>query len=169
MPILDPVSFSAVSAETNRDSLVFSALSSELQRSMDSLRIEGQPAPFLIDYRFMRNRNYNMEVRNGVIVRDHVAPWFQRFNAEVLVGDYHRNNSTNSSYSSFTTSIPEALDYNNLRRTAWMVTDRAYKRAIADMEGKTQQRNKVTLPADEAALSDLLAAKPTTFKIQIWF
>ncbi len=163
MPILDPVSFSAVSAETNRDSLVFSALSSELQRSMDSLRIEGQPAPFLIDYRFMRNRNYNMEVRNGVIVRDHVAPWFQRFNAEVLVGDYHRNNSTNSSYSSFTTSIPEALDYNNLRRTAWMVTDRAYKRAIADMEGKTQQRNKVTLPADEAALPDLLAAKPTTF------
>lgn len=163
MPILDPVSFSAVSAETNRDSLVFSALSSELQRSMDSLRIEGQPAPFLIDYRFMRNRNYNMEVRNGVTVRDHVAPWFQRFNAEVLVGDYHRNNSTNSSYSSFTTSIPEALDYNNLRRTAWMVTDRAYKRAIADMEGKTQQRNKVTLPADEAALPDLLAAKPTTF------
>ena len=162
MPILDPVSFSAVSAETNRDSLVFSALSSELQRSMDSLRIEGQPAPFLIDYRFMRNRNYNMEVRNGVTVRDHVAPWFQRFNAEVLVGDYHRNNSTNSSYSSFTTSIPEALDYNNLRRTAWMVTDRAYKRAIADMEGKTQQRNKVTLPADEAALPDLLAAKPTT-------
>ena len=163
MPILNPVSFCDASAETNRDSLVFSALSSELQRSMDSLRIEGQPAPFLIDYRFMRNRNFNMEVRHGVTVRDHVAPWFQRFNAEVLVGDYHRNNSTNSSFSNFTTSIPEALDYNNLRRTAWMVTDGAYKRAITAMEGKTQQRNKVTLPADEAALPDLLAAKPTTY------
>ena len=138
---------------------VFVALSAELQRSMDSLRIEGQPAPFLIDYRLQRSRRLNLTARLGAMVEDDLTPWLQRFEAEVLVGNHHRNNSANRTFGGISSAIPMAADYDNLRRAAWFATDAAYKSAITVMESMTRQREKVTLPADEAALPDLLPAK----------
>ena len=61
MPVLEAPDFttqpSALSPQPSaEDAVIFAALSDELQRSMDSLRIEGQPAPFIIDYRLQHSR-----------------------------------------------------------------------------------------------------------------
>ena len=58
---------------------------------MDSLRIEGQPAPFIIDYFFLRDRNYSLEACLGEIMSDNLTPWRQRFRANVTLGDYHHS------------------------------------------------------------------------------
>ena len=143
-------------------SLIFSALSAELQRSMDSLRIEGQPAPFLIDYRLLRTRNFFITASDGELVRYNLQPWSQSLAAEVILGDYHRSSLRQPEPSLRGSSIPMALDFDNLRRAAWFATDASYKQAIATFEAKKQQLGKVTLPADEEALDEFLPAQPVT-------
>ncbi|MBO4801497.1 MAG: hypothetical protein J5545_06470 [Bacteroidaceae bacterium] len=162
MPILSPVAFNADGVESNRDSIVFRALSDELRRSMDSLRIEGQPAPFIIDYRLQRSRRFSLSASFGEITTCPPSSWSQKFDAEVILGDY-QHSSLRAPESGFRgTSIPSAADYNNLRRQAWLATDVYYKQAIANLENKRQQMKKVQLPADEAALHDLIPAQPVT-------
>ena len=143
-------------------SLIFSALSDELQRSMDSLRIEGQPAPFLIDYRLQRERDLTITASDGEQVQFVNQPWRQNFVAEVILGDYHRSSLSHPEPGLRGTSIPMSLDYDNLRRSAWFATDARYKQAIATYEAKQQQLKKVTLPKDEEALDDFFPTQPVT-------
>ena len=141
---------------------VFAPLQDELRRSMDSLRIEGLPAPFIIDYRLQRSRKFNLTASFGEITTCPPSPWSQKFDAEVILGDY-QHSSLRAPESGFRgTSIPLAADYNNLRRQAWLATDVYYKQAIANLENKRQQMKKVQLPADEAALHDFIPAQPVT-------
>ena len=162
MPVLPPVAFNADGVESNRDSIVFRALSDELRRSMDSLRIEGQPAPFIIDYRLQRSRRFNLSASFGEITSCPPSPWWQKFDAEVILGDYQHSSLRAPESGMRGTSIPLAADYNNLRRQAWLATDVYYKQAIANLENKRQQMKKVQLPADEAALHDFIPAQPVT-------
>ena len=141
---------------------VFSALSAELQRSMDSLRIEGQPAPFLIDYRLKRLRNLSVAASDGELVQYDLQPWSQTFEAEVILGDHHRSSQQQPEPRLRGTGFPMALDYDNLRRIAWLTTDASYKQAIANYEAKQQQLKKLTLPKDEEALDDFFPAQPVT-------
>ncbi len=141
---------------------VFYPLQAELQRSMDSLRIEGQPAPFLIDYRLKRLRNLSVAASDGELVQFDLQPWGQTFEAEVILGDYHRSSQQQPEPRLRGTGFPIALDYDNLRRIAWLTTDASYKQAIANYEAKQQQLKKLTLPKDEEALDDFFPAQPVT-------
>ena len=160
MPVLKAPRF--VNSSDSAPSLVFSALSDELRRNMDSLRIEGQPAPFIIDYRLQRSRSLNLEATLGELTTKEITPWGQRFDAEVTLGDYHLSSLSDGEPNLRGVNIPFALDYNNLRRQAWMATDARYKQAIARLESKRQALKKTTLPADEARLDDLIPAQPAT-------
>ena len=141
---------------------IFAALQDELQRSMDSLRIEGQPAPFIIDYRLQRTREFDLTASFGEITSKQVSPWAQKFDAEVILGDYQHSSLREPESGMRGVGIPLAADYNNLRRQAWFASDARYKQAIASLENKRQQMKKVQLPADEAALDDLIPAQPVT-------
>ena len=133
-----------------------------MQRSMDSLRIDGQPAPFIIDYRLHRSRSLNITATLGEVCQKDLRPWGQQFDAEVILGDYHHTSQSEGEPDINGVSIPMALDYNNLRRQAWLATDARYKQALARYENKMQTLKKTTLPADEAALDDLIPAQPAT-------
>ena len=167
MPVLEAPDFttqaSALSPQPSaEDSVIFAALSDELQRSMDSLRIEGQPAPFIIDYRLQRSREFDLTSSFGEITTMQVSPWAQKFDAEVILGDYKHSSLREPESGMRGVGIPMAADYNNLRRQAWFASDARYKQAIASLENKRQQLKKVQLPADEAALDDLIPAQPVT-------
>lgn len=167
MPVLEAPHFitqpSALSPlHAAEDSVIFAALSDELQRSMDSLRIEGQPAPFIIDYRLQRSREFDLTSSFGEITTMQVSPWTQKFDAEVILGDYKHSSLREPESGMRGVGIPMAADYNNLRRQAWFASDARYKQAIASLENKRQQLKKVQLPADEAALDDLIPAQPVT-------
>ncbi|MBR4532935.1 MAG: hypothetical protein IKO85_00065 [Bacteroidaceae bacterium] len=143
-------------------SLVFQALSDELRRSMDSLRIEGLPTPFLIDYRLQRSRSLDIMAVRGEVIRKMETPWGQNLNCEVILGNHHRSSLRTPEPTSRGSSIPLALNYDNLRRAAWFATDANYKAALGTLEAKQQQQKKLTLPADEEALDDFFPAQPAT-------
>ena len=144
------------------EGLVFRPLQDELRRSMDSLRIDGQPAPFIIDYRLQRSRSLKLTAILGETITKELQPWGQKFDAEVIVGDYHHTSLNEAESNLRGSNIPMAVDYDNLRRQAWLATDLRYKQAIARLESKQQALKKVTLPADEARLDDLIPAQPAT-------
>ena len=167
MPILPAPAFSglasspsAITSATARDSIVFAALSDELHRSLDSLRFKGQQAPFIIDYRLKRSHEYYVKAIDGQLVNNTHTPWNYRCESEVILGDYHRSsqNTPEPTYSG--NSIPAAIDYDNIRRAAWFITDANYKRALGSFDNKRQILQKATLPQDETALDDLIPAKP---------
>lgn len=142
------------------EDVVFRALSDEMQRSMDSLRAEGQPAPFLIDYRLQRQRQVKITASRGELTVLDCWPWTQDFDAQVVLGDHHCSSLRNAEPNMEGPGIPMALDYDNLRRQAWLATDARYKQAISDLENKKRDLKKVTRPKDEEALDEFFAAKP---------
>jgi len=162
MPVLAPPSMSRQASSQDESELIFSALSDELKRSMDSLRMDGQPAPFLIDYRLQRSRKFEVTASFGEVTGQTCSPWGQKFDAEVILGDYKHSSLREPESGMRGVGIPLAADYDNLRRQAWFASDARYKQAIASLENKRQQLKKVQLPADEAALDDLIPAQPVT-------
>ena len=142
--------------------VIFAALSDELQRSMDSLQIAGQPAPFIIDYRLQRSRTLLINATLGEVCQKEQSPWFLKFDAEVILGNYHRTSQLQAEPNLRGVNIPLAVDYNNLRRQAWLASDARYKQSLAALARKWQAQQKATLPADEEAMDDLIPAKPAT-------
>ena len=163
MPVLAAPSLDArPSAQDSESSVVFDALSDELHRSMDSLRIEGLPTPFLIDYRLQRSRSLDIMAVRGEVIRKMETPWGQNLNCEVILGNHHRSSLRTPEPTSRGSSIPMALNYDNLRRAAWFATDANYKAALGILDAKLQQLSKLTLPDDEEALDDFFPAQPAT-------
>lgn len=162
-PVLAPPPLRAESwttQDTAPDSIIFQALSDEMQRSMDSLRIEGQPAPFGIDYRMQRSQAINLSATLGEVFVREIQPWRNKVEAHIMLGDNHR--TIHSKINWLETDIATAVDYDNLRRQAWMETDERYKSAIANYEKEKQQIVSTHAHADEEALDDRIPAKPVT-------
>ena len=121
MPVLNPPSMAQATSPTplkGSEEEVFRPLMDELQRCIDSLRIEGQPAPFLIDYRLQRSRKFEVTASFGEVTEQNCVPWEQEFDAEVILGDYHRSSLREPEARMRGVSIPLATDYDNLRRCA---------------------------------------------------
>ena len=162
-PVLAPPPLRAESwttQDTAPDSIIFQALSDEMQRSMDSLRIEGQPAPFGIDYRMQRSQAINLSATLGEVFVREIQPWRNKVEVHIMLGDNHR--TIHSKINWLETDIATAVDYDNLRRQAWMETDERYKSAIANYEKEKQQIVSTHAHADEEALDDRIPAKPVT-------
>ena len=167
MPILPAPTFSesvtpasAVSSATARDSIIFAAMSDELRRSLDSLRFNGKHKPFIIDTRLKRSHRYNVRAIDGQLVDNMLTPWDLRCESEVILGDYHRSSQTTPEPGYSGGSMPAAIDYDNIRRAIWFLTDTRYKQAIGNFDNKRQELQKATLPQDETALDDLIPANP---------
>lgn len=142
--------------------VIFQALSDEMKRSMDSLRVEGQPAPFIIDYRLQRSRQVNINAVLGELTSLEKLPVKQDLEAQVILGDHHRSSLKSPTPMMDGEAIPVALDYDNLRRQAWLATNARYKQAITAFEGKKEDLRKVTRPKDEEALDEIFPAQPVT-------
>ena len=153
---------STMQASEEADEIIFSALGDEMQRAMDSLRIDGQPAPFLIDYRLQRARQTNISASRGTLKKFEIQPVNQNLEAQVLLGDHHFSSLREAEPALRGAYIPMAVDYDNLRRQAWMAADARYKQAITMYEAKKEDQKKLTLPPDEEALDDFLPAQPVT-------
>ncbi|MCR5434421.1 MAG: hypothetical protein K6F20_08530 [Bacteroidaceae bacterium] len=144
------------------EEIIFGALGDEMQRAMDSLRIDGQPAPFLIDYRLQRERETNISASRGVLKKFEIRPYKQNLEAQVLLGNHHFSSLRDAEPSQRGATIPMAVDYDNLRRQAWLAADARYKQAISTYEAKMEDKKKLTLPPDEEAIDDILPVRPAT-------
>lgn len=168
-PLLEAPSFSAfnyspINQLTNaqRDSIVFQALETEMKRSLDSLRMENQPAPFLIDYRLQRRRGLKIQAQLGETITSQLTPWEQWMATDILIGSHQCTDLSGPNPDNRGKSIPMSTDIDNLRRYAWTMTNDNYKSALTAYERKCQEIKKITLEEDEKELPDLLKFAPAT-------
>lgn len=134
-----------------RDDQVFTALQDEMQRSMEGLRLEGQPAPYYIAYQLDEVDLHRQTSQAGELISE-TSSRTRLLRVEVRVGDYAFDNSLFASTGRAIAgvvvgdSLAAPLDDNveMMRRQIWLLTDAAYKRAVdvfARKKSVRQNRN----------------------------
>jgi predicted Zn-dependent protease len=124
------------------DDVIIRAMKDELDRSMNSLKIENMEQPYYLEYSIWDYRELSIEGNFGSLTQsddDH-----QRIlKVGMRVGGYQLDNTgfidQSSIYASILglhDSVVIEDDYNALRRYIWLVTDKAYKDALEQLASK---------------------------------
>jgi hypothetical protein len=130
------VAFTQTSAQ---DSPTMRAMADELTRSMASLKLPDQPAPYYIEYEVQDRISTRITARLGALVEDLVGR-NRVLRVGVRVGNYDFDSSLFAGGATTggviglsadgSTSAPLDDDYDIMRRQIWLATDAAYKRAV---------------------------------------
>lgn len=115
------------------------AMGDELARSMASLRLPDQPAPYYIEYEVQERASTRVTARLGALVED-LSGHNRVLRVAVRVGSYDFDNSLFAAPATGgvialsgdgSTTAPLDDDYDTMRRQIWLATDAAYKRAVS--------------------------------------
>ncbi len=152
-----------------QDNVFINAMKQEIQRGMDSLKIEKMLSPEYISYSISDAKALQIKAILGAIVKSEERP-IRLFENRVLVGE---NEKTNENYldenniwswSEFSNEVPFSNNKNDIRRALWLYTDNNYKDAITNYEAKSSALSQQSLTEEEKQLSDFCkVTKSTTF------
>jgi predicted Zn-dependent protease len=155
---------SPVPAPRAQDSPLLSAMQDEMRRSMAELRMNGEPAPYHIEYEIDDLASVRVVARLGATVDD-LADHSRTLQVGVRVGEYGFDSSRFITQDRGAGVVPSLADmtvplddnYNAIRRQIWLATDAAYKRAVSVFAKKkaTFQNRAAT-----DALADFSKEKP---------
>jgi predicted Zn-dependent protease len=155
---------SPVPAPRAQDSPLLSAMQDEMRRSMAELRMNGEPAPYHIEYEIDDLASVRVVARLGATVDD-LADHSRTLQVGVRVGEYDFDSSRFITQDRGAGVVPSLADmtvplddnYNAIRRQIWLATDAAYKRAVSVFAKKkaTFQNRAAT-----DALADFSKEKP---------
>ena len=127
-------------AATDHRPALLEAMSSELARAMDRLRLPGYEPPFFVSYQLREMQGFHVAGRHGALTDDR---WRQdrRVFVDVRVGSYALDSSGAEDSSPFLSAdgpgwlaprdAPIDDDPMALRNTLWLVTDEKYKEALS--------------------------------------
>ena len=106
------------------------AMSDELERTMEQLRLEDLEAPYFVAYSVLESRTLALHARLGALDRPQQSRT-RRLQVELRVGAREFDDthfvSGRGDYRSLTALLPVEDDYDALRAEIWALTDRAYK------------------------------------------
>jgi hypothetical protein len=147
------------------DDIIFKAMDDELSRNRTKLVIDNYSPPFFISYRFCDAQSLFIKATLGAINYSYDWPW-RTYTIRLMVGDYSLNDENfvsggqdpSSTRGSFL-QLPLDNEYDAIRRSFWILSDRAYKRALEEYEQKLtalKQQNK----SDEEKLDDYSKISP---------
>lgn len=126
-------STSPTSAEVQRDPIL-RAMSEELQRSKDQLKLDHMDRPYYLEYSVVDMEQYTAEAEfGGLRVDQHGRNRVVR--AVVRIGDY-KQDSFYRSGEGVAELLPIDNDPEAIRHQLWLATDEAYKRAAAALTEK---------------------------------
>jgi hypothetical protein len=148
--------------EFPQEEVILRAMRDEMQRSWQLGTVAGSERPYYISYSLTDSENLNVASTLGATVnvaRSH----FRSPVVEVRVGSYQMDNTghvNSGAYNGtrFDSSWPLEDDYQNLRESFWLSTDRDYKAAIESIGRKRAALNNAAAPPD--ALPDYSPAPP---------
>lgn len=141
---------------------VVRALEEEIQRSFETLRQQGDPAPYFISYVVNEMRTIDIETSLGAL-RSSQVDRSRLLDIDVRVGDYQLDNthqirtprgvSTGPMFS-YPVLMPLDNDLDALKSVIWLETDRKYKAAVERyIQVKANQAIKVEEEDTSADLS----------------
>jgi hypothetical protein len=176
------LALSLAPAATAQDSPTMRAMADELARSMASLRLPDQPAPYYIEYEVEDRASTRITARLGALVED-LTGHSRILRVGVRVGDYDFDNSLFNApagggvvalQADGSTSAPLDDDYDAMRRQIWLATDAAYKRAVSVFARKKAAfQNRVggdVIPdfSRESPQETVLGGLPTAYVNRDW-
>lgn len=144
---------------TAQNNFFLNALKQEIQRGMDSLKIDKMLSPKFISYTVTDAKSIEIKASLGAIVKSTERP-IRLFENRVLVGE---NGKTNENYidennmwswNEYDNSLPFSNNSNDIRRSLWLYTDNNYKNAITNYEAKISALSQQSLTEDEKQLLD---------------
>jgi predicted Zn-dependent protease len=166
-PILAPPATSGRGAD---DEAIFSALGDELQRSMDSLRIEGLERPHFIAYRVEDATALTIDATfGGIVAQNQVRT--RRLEADVRVGSPQADNTNFLDGPGALGWVEIGFDdsYDAIRRFAWRITDARYRLAAEKLGRKTaalERRPAPDVPSFTPVEPQTIVEPPATLVIE---
>jgi predicted Zn-dependent protease len=118
---------------------MLTTLEAELQRNKTELKLDEHTTPYFISYRLVERTRYNVEARFGALLGDEVDH-DRVVSVDVRVGDYTFDSSEKPEdgfllgpLHGFRPSKKTVVDDDPMaiRSTLWLLTDRAYKKALS--------------------------------------
>lgn len=113
--------------------LIMQAMTDELNRSMQSLKLENQPSPYYIRYLLRETDVFHVETSQGALIAKHRTQ-SRDLDIDLRVGSYKLDSSEEFQRTFSGVTIDD--DYDAIRRDLWENTDIAYKRAVEDYHKK---------------------------------
>jgi TldD protein len=153
------------------DDPVLEAMKDEMDRSLSELKVEDFGPPYFMCFTVIEWENYTLVSRYGALYYENQNSK-NSLDSEVRVGDYEFDSSVHNYQDLYSPtdymlggqSSDAPLDYNSdaIRRGLWLLTDSAYKSAIARYQNKKIKRA-VGAPQGET-LPDLTREKPLAYE-----
>lgn len=135
------------------DDLVFSAMRSEMDRSLRRLGLEGSGPPYHILYRLTDRRTRALSATLGALTDDRRED-SRTLYVEVRVGSPTLDNATTGMRGQ---SSPVPMDPSAMRQALWLLTDEAYKSALA---GFLDKKARKAVERDPEEVSDFSPEEP---------
>jgi TldD protein len=142
-PVLPAPAATALASPSSSDDIVLRALSDELQRGINGLRIPGLPAPYYAHLKADENKTLLVKASFGALVMRDLAPQ-RTLTASVRVGSPQIDNSNYVDPMRFSRGVgllPTEDDYTEIRRVAWRLLDAQFKASGEAFARKQSIRN----------------------------
>ncbi|MFC1732785.1 metallopeptidase TldD-related protein [candidate division KSB1 bacterium] len=153
-----------------QNNVFIEAMKQEIQRGMDSLKIEEMLSPSFISYSISDANSLQIKAILGAIVLSQERP-IRKFENRVLVGE---NGKTNENYldennmwswNRLSNNIPFSNDKDDIRRALWLLTDNNYKNAITNYEAKISALSQQSLTEEEKQMLDFCSVSKSEIVI----
>jgi TldD protein len=169
---------------------LLTAMSNELRRAQKDLRLTEQPSPYFISFWVQEKASASMSGKYGAVTHSHpdLHPHRTAY-VQVRVGSYEFDNTNLPLSSTFnpddfedlfeegdweSCQVPVEGNDASLRAALWLMSDRAYKRAITDYRRKqalqvtTGKRDKINDFSRESPQISIGPAKEVSFDQDTW-
>ncbi|MCF0202069.1 MAG: hypothetical protein HUK08_01775 [Bacteroidaceae bacterium] len=162
--ILPLPEYSNVSGKEGEDekNIIFRAMNDEMARAKTQLKLEGQPLPYLIDYRMVRGSVLDISGQLGGVLNIYYMPRFSNICTNVVLGDKNMTSLRNTSDIGQGQGLPSQLDYDNLRRSLWISSENMYKTAINEYAKKMAKKKQTIMPEDDINIPERIEGKTLT-------
>jgi TldD protein len=157
--------------EVARREILVDALTQELSRSVERLKLDDYEAPYFLSYQLKDENRFSIAGRYGALTSQ--TQNSRRYvYVESRVGSYDFDNFANIDAESYRLSDFRADrlttiddDPKALRGTLWLLTDEAYKKALSDY--LTKRGGAVFATADKTAVPSFSREQPVTYRGEV--
>ncbi|MEG2070670.1 MAG: metallopeptidase TldD-related protein, partial [Bacteroidales bacterium] len=143
----------------NFDEIAFKAMQDEIANNLKNLKLENLKSPYYINYLITNAHMFWVETSLGGLIVSKEKPYRDK-EVNIMVGNNQLNNlnfiTENDlfGYNSGGIVIPIENDYNGIRQSLWLATDKAYKQSAEKMESKKAAMQQQNLSPELLNLAD---------------
>ncbi len=151
---------SSLSAQTQKDQIIFRAMQDEMKRNLEQLSIPGVEKPFFIAYATGNITQHEISASLGAITTLNQTGPQMVGSVRLFLGNYKLTSDSKYLGRFQQTPLPAEADYDLIRQYFWLGTDAAYKEAAKEFNAKLTARKKNVPTEEEARLSDFSPITP---------